>query len=276
MTAAVPLAGVIGRPVAHSLSPRLHRHWLDRMGLAGHYVPLDVVPADLQDILRALPRMGFVGANVTIPHKEAVLALADRVTERAQRIGAANTLVFASDGGVEADNTDAYGFIENLRSGAPAWRPEAGLACVIGAGGAARAVVRSLLEAGVPELRLVNRTRGRADALADEVGGAITVFDWTDLARATEGASTIANTTSLGMEGQQPVPADRLSFGTGAVATDLVYAPLRTPFLRAAEAAGASTVDGLGMLIWQAVPGFERWFGARPVVDDAVRAALVR
>jgi shikimate dehydrogenase len=262
--------------VAHSLSPRLHRHWLDRMGLAGHYVPLDVAPADLQDILRALPRMGFVGANVTIPHKEAVLALADRVTERARRIGAANTLVFASDGGVEADNTDAYGFIENLRSGAPAWRPEAGLACVIGAGGAARAVVRSLLEAGVPELRLVNRTRGRADALADEVGGAITVFDWTDLARATEGASTIANTTSLGMEGQQPVPADRLSFGTGAVATDLVYAPLRTPFLRAAEAAGASTVDGLGMLIWQAVPGFERWFGARPVVDDAVRAALVR
>jgi shikimate dehydrogenase len=276
MTAAVPLAGVIGRPVAHSLSPRLHRHWLDRMGLAGHYVPLDVAPADLQDILRALPRMGFVGANVTIPHKEAVLALADRVTERARRIGAANTLVFASDGGVEADNTDAYGFIENLRSGAPAWRPEAGPACVIGAGGAARAVVCSLLETGVPELRLVNRTRCRSDALAAEVGGAITVFDWTDLARATEGASTIANTTSLGMEGQQPVPADRLSFGTGAVATDLVYAPLRTPFLRAAEAAGASTVDGLGMLIWQAVPGFERWFGARPVVDDAVRAALVR
>jgi shikimate dehydrogenase len=274
MTGIIPLAGVIGRPVTHSLSPRLHRHWLDRMGIAGHYVPLDVAPGDLQDNLRALPRMGFVGVNVTIPHKEAVLGLADHRTERAQRIGAANTLTFLDGGAIEADNTDAYGFIENLRAGAPGWRPEDGPACVIGAGGAARAIVWSLVDAGVPELRLVNRTRSRADALGAALGPALTVFDWSDLARATDGATTIVNTTSLGMQGQPPLPGDRLRFRPGSLATDVVYSPLRTPFLRAAEAAGASTVDGLGMLIWQAVPGFERWFGARPVVDDAVRAVL--
>lgn len=276
MTDKIPLAGVIGSPIAHSKSPKLHLHWLRSYGLLGYYVPMDVARSDLRDVLATLPRAGFVGVNITIPHKEAVLEIADLVTDRATLIGAANTLIFRKDGKIHADNTDGYGFIENLRNGAPDWNPKAGPAVVLGAGGAARAVVASLLDAGVPEILLTNRTRVRAEKLADDFGNRVSVFDWVQAGNLLEDASLVANTTSLGMVGKPElrIPLDGLR--KTALVTDLVYAPLRTHLLQTAEEAGCVTVDGLGMLLHQAVPAFERWFGKRPVVDDAARAAALR
>ncbi|WP_134724950.1 shikimate dehydrogenase [Paracoccus luteus] len=273
--AQIPLAGVIGWPVAHSRSPRLHGHWLARHGLAGHYVPLPVAPEDLAQVLHTLPRAGFVGLNVTIPHKQAALALADSVTDRAALIGAANTLVFRPDGKIHADNTDGYGFVANLRQMAPGWAPEAGAAAVIGAGGAARAVVASLLECGVPELRIANRTRIRADQIRAEFGARVVVYDWAQVGNMLEGATTVVNATSLGMDGKQPLRIPFEALAPGALATDLVYTPLDTPFLREARARGCETVDGLGMLLHQAAPGFERWFGVRPQVDDELRRVVL-
>jgi shikimate dehydrogenase len=271
----IPLAGVIGSPVAHSRSPALHGYWLRRYALPGHYVPLDIAHADLAEALRMLPRLGFVGANVTIPHKETVLALADVVTDRAALIGAANTLVFRKDGKLQADNTDGHGFLANLRQGAPDWRPAAAPAAVLGAGGAARAVVAALIEAGVPEIRIANRTRPRAEALRSDFGARLRVVDWVQAANMIEGAGLVVNTTALGMTGRPALrlPLDALS--PGAVVTDLVYTPLMTDFLQMARATGATVVDGLGMLLHQAAPGFERWFGIRPEVDAATRAAVL-
>lgn len=271
----IPLAGVIGWPVAHSLSPRLHGFWLRRYGLPGHYVPLAVEPQDLAQVLHGMSRMGFVGANVTIPHKEAALALADVVSDRAALMGAANTLIFRADGKIHADNTDGYGFMSNLRQHAPDWRPQDGPAALIGAGGAARAVVASLLEAGVPELRISNRTRLRADQIRTEFGAKIVVYDWAEVANMLDGAATVVNASALGMEGggEMRLPLDALS--PDALVTDIVYAPLITPFLAAAQQRGCRTVDGLGMLLHQAVPGFERWFGRRPEVDDETRQVVL-
>jgi len=276
MAAGIPLAGVIGCPIGHSKSPQIHKHWLKTYGLRGDYVPMHVEPADLETVVRTLPKAGFVGVNVTIPHKEQVMELADLVTDRATLIGAANTLIFRKDGKVHADNTDGYGFIENLKSGAPMWRPQAGPATVLGAGGAARAVVASLADAGVPEIFLTNRTRVRAEKLAEDFGMRITVVDWVHAGNVLEDSNLIVNTTSLGMIGKQEmrVPLDGLRRGT--VVTDLVYAPLRTKLIAEAEAKGCITVDGLGMLLHQAVPAFERWFGERPDVDSATRAAALR
>lgn len=273
--ARIPLAGVVGHPVAHSKSPRLHGHWLRSLGLRGYYVPMDVAPGDLETVIRTLPKAGFVGLNVTIPHKERVLEIADLVTDRATLIGAANTLIFRKDGKVHADNTDGYGFIESLRQGAPGWDPRAGPAVVLGAGGAARAIVSALRDAGVPEIILCNRTRARADALKQEFGTRIRVEDWVQAGNVLEQAATVVNTTSLGMVGHPElrVPLDGLRPGT--VVSDLVYAPLQTRLLRVAAEMGCITVDGLGMLIHQAIPGFERWFGMRPEVDQATREALL-
>ncbi|NOD65024.1 MULTISPECIES: shikimate dehydrogenase [unclassified Ruegeria] len=271
----VPLAGVIGHPIGHSRSPKLHGHWLKTYGLAGHYIPMDVAPADLETVLRTLPKAGFVGANVTVPHKEAALKIADHVSDRATVIGAANTLVFREDGSIHADNTDGYGFMENLRNGAPDWNAKDGPAVVFGAGGAARAVLQALSDAGVPEILLTNRTRARADHLKEEFGQRIRVVDWVQAGNVIENAELVVNTTSLGMQGQPElrVPLDGLQ--PGAVVTDLVYAPLKTNLLKTAEDAGCTTVDGLGMLLHQAVPGFERWFGVRPEVDAETRAAAL-
>ena len=271
-----PLAGVIGSPIAHSKSPQLHGHWLKVNGLQGYYIPMDVAADDLAEVLKTLPKMGFVGLNVTVPHKEKVLHLADLVTDRATLIGAANTLIFRKDGKIHADNTDGYGFVQNLRQNAPDWRPESGPAAVLGAGGAARAVVASLLDAGVPEILISNRTRVRAEALQADFGKRVTVVDWVQAGNMLEQATTVVNTTSLGMIGKPPlrVPLDGLR--KDAVVTDLVYAPLKTRLLAEAETIGCTTVDGLGMLLFQAVPGFERWFGVRPEVDSATRAAVLR
>jgi len=271
----IPLAGVIGNPVEHSKSPTLHGYWLKAMGIRGFYIPMRVERENLQSVIETLPEMGFVGLNVTIPHKEAVLQLADLVTDRAALMGAANTLIFREDGKIHADNTDGYGFLENLRQGAPGWNPKAGPAAVFGAGGAARAVLASLIEVGVEEIRLSNRTRARSDALRAEFGSKINVVDWVKAGNMLDGAATVVNTTSLGMTGKPEfrVPLDGLM--PGAVVTDLVYTPLQTTFLKKAAAAGCVTVDGLGMLLHQATPGFERWFGQRPVVDEAARAAVL-
>ena len=272
----VPLAAVIGHPIAHSRSPQLHGHWLRKYSIKGHYIPMDVAPDMLESVIRMLPSLGFVGINVTIPHKEAVMELADLVTDRAKMIGAANTLVFRKDGKIHADNTDGYGFVQNLAQSAPKWNPKDGPALVLGAGGAARAVLASLLDVGVPEILLTNRTRERAEALKADFGDKITVVDWVRAGNAMEGTKTVVNTTSLGMVGnpEMRVPLDAL--GPGMVVSDLVYAPLQTKLLRAATEAGATPVDGLGMLLHQAVPAFERWFGIRPEVDEALRAAVLR
>ena len=271
----IPLAGVIGHPIAHSRSPLVHRHWLKTYGLPGDYAALDVRESDLEDVIRTLPKMGFVGVNITIPHKVAILDIADIVTDRATLIGAANTLIFRKDGKIHADNTDGYGFIANLRQGAPGWKPSTGPAAVLGAGGAARAVIASLIDAGTTEILLSNRTRPKAEALKSEFGSKVSVIDWVQAGNMLEEATTVVNTTSLGMTGAAEfrVPLDGLR--RGAVVTDLVYAPLRTKLLEAADAAGCVTVDGLGMLLHQAVPGFERWFGVRPEVDAATRAAVL-
>ncbi len=272
----IPLAGVIGSPVSHSKSPQLHRHWLNTHGIVGHYIPMDVSRDNLEQVIRTLPKMGFVGVNVTIPHKETVMLLADQITDRATLIGAANTLIFRKDGKIHADNTDGYGFIENLRSGVSDWNPKAGPAVVLGAGGSSRAVVAALLDAGVEEIMITNRTRVRAEKLREDFGHRLTVVDWVQAGNVIEDAALVVNTTPLGMVGKPElrVPLDGLRAET--VVTDLVYAPLKTGLLKTAADAGCKTVDGLGMLLHQAVPGFERWFGPRPEVDVATRAAALR
>lgn len=271
----IPLAGVIGHPIAHSRSPALHGFWLQRYGIKGHYIPMDVTPQDLRQALELLPKLGFVGVNVTIPHKEAILQIADVITDRAALIGAANTLIFRKDGRIHADNTDGAGFIANLRQNAPQWNPAAGPAAIFGAGGAARAVVAALIEVGVPEIRIANRTQPRAQALRADFGAKLQIYDWVQAPNMLEGAATVINTTSLGMSGKADfrVPLDGLE--STALVTDLVYNPLKTQFLLEAESKGCTVVDGLGMLLHQAAPGFERWFGQRPEVDEATRQAVL-
>ena len=272
----IPLAGVIGAPIAHSKSPKLHAHWLYKTDLPGHYVPLHIEPSDLEQTLKTLPKLGFVGLNVTVPHKEEVMRYVDVVTDRATLIGAANTLIFRPDGKIKADNTDGFGFIKNLTTGAPDWNPDAGPALVLGSGGAARAVIAALLEAGVREILLTNRTRARAENLKDIFGPKVKIIDWIDAGNAIDDAALLVNTTSLGMQGKPElrVPLDGLKRDT--VVTDLVYAPLKTGLLSVAEEMGCLTVDGLGMLIHQAAPGFQHWFGVHPPIDDATRAVLLK
>jgi len=271
----IPLAAVIGSPIAHSRSPTLHGYWLKRYGIKGFYIPMDVAQADLATVLRTLPKMGFVGANVTIPHKETILQIADVISDRAALIGAANTLIFRKDGKIQADNTDGAGFIANLRQNAPHWVPSSGPAVVFGAGGAARAVIAALIEVGVPEIRLANRTRARADALRSDFGAKVHVQEWVQADAMIDGAATVVNTTSLGMTGKPDLVLPLGSLSPQALVTDLVYTPLKTQFLIEAEERGATVVDGLGMLLHQAAPGFERWFGQRPEVDEATRAAVM-
>lgn len=264
------LAGVFGWPVAHSRSPRLHGYWLEQHGINGAYLPLPVRPEDFADVVRVLPRLGFAGANVTLPHKEAAFAAADSRDETAERIGAVNTLVFGEDGSIRASNTDAYGFTENLAEGAAGCDWAGGPAVVLGAGGAARAVLVALDEAGVPEIRLTNRTRAKAEALANQATG-VTVVDWRARSEALDGAALLVNTTSLGMAAQPALDLPLDPLPAAAVVTDLVYAPLETPLLAAARARGNPAVDGLGMLLHQARPGFRAWFGVDPQVDEGLR-----
>jgi shikimate dehydrogenase len=264
------LAAVIGDPISHSRSPRLHAHWLARHGIAGHYVPLRVTAGDLATVLEMMPRLGFVGCNVTIPHKEAVLPLAGRITPIAHRIGAANTLTFRDDG-FEADNTDAHGFTWNILDVHPDWAPRQ--VALLGAGGASRAVIVALQDRGATEIRISNRSFGRAQALAEEFG--LVPVPWAGRDAMLEGCDTLVNGTSLGMAGQAPLELSLAALPVDALVTDLVYAPLETALLAAARARGNRVVDGLGMLLHQAAPGFARWFGIEPRVDAALRAAVL-
>ena len=270
------IAGVIGWPVSHSLSPRLHGFWLEQHGIDGAYVPLGVPPEHLERALEALPALGFAGANVTVPHKERALAAVDRATPAARRIGAVNTVIVQPDGRLHGANTDAFGFIENLRDPAPAWRAAAGPALVLGAGGAARAVVAALIDAGAPQVRLANRHRGRAEALAADLGGPLEVVPWEARGAAAADVALLVTTTTQGMQGQPALALDLQSLPPTAIVADIVYKPLITPLLAAAAARGNPVVDGLGMLLHQARPGFSAWFGAEPEVTAALRRFMVQ
>ncbi|MFQ5957798.1 MAG: shikimate dehydrogenase [Alphaproteobacteria bacterium] len=269
------LAGVMGWPVSHSRSPRVHGFWLERYGVDGAYLPLAVAPENLADCLRALPKLGFAGVNLTVPHKEAALALVDTLGDAARRIGAVNTVIVQEGGSLNGDNSDAFGFIENLRQGAPAWAAAAGPAVVLGAGGAARAVCVALADAGVPEVRVVNRTTARAKALAALLEGPFTVCSWNERNDALAGAALLVNATSLGMAGEPPLDIDLAGLAAGAVVNDIVYVPLETPLLAAARASGRRAVDGLGMLLHQARPGFAAWFGVEPEITPELRAFVL-
>ncbi|MEO1276215.1 MAG: shikimate dehydrogenase [Pseudomonadota bacterium] len=269
------VAGVVGWPIMHSKSPRLFDYWFAAQAVPGRYVPLAVRPEDFAEVLRSLPKAGFRGVNVTVPHKERAFALADERSAVAEAIGAANTLIFGEDGRITADNTDAYGFIENLRAGAGSWDASAGPAVVLGAGGAALAVVHAVLEAGVPSLTVTNRSEERARAIADRFGERVSVRPWSERAAALAGAGLLVNTTVLGMHGKPALDLPLDALPTSALVNDIVYAPLETDLLARARARGNPVVDGLGMLLHQARPGFRAWFGTDPVVDDGLRRAVL-
>ncbi|MGF1631900.1 MAG: shikimate dehydrogenase [Kiloniellaceae bacterium] len=268
------VAGLIGWPVSHSRSPRLHGFWLAQHGIDGCYVPLPVAPEKLELAVRGLAAAGFVGVNVTIPHKQAVLAICDQVDGIARRIGAVNLLTFEG-GRISGTNTDSFGFMENLKAAAPDWAAGRAPAVLLGAGGGARAVAVGLLEAGVPELRLCNRNRARAEQLAADIGGPITVLAWEERAAALAGAGLLVNSTSLGMHGQPPLDLPLDVLPVDAAVADLVYSPLETALLVAARARGCVGVDGLGMLLHQARPCFAAWFGPDPQVTAELRAFVL-
>ena len=276
MTNKIPLVAVIGSPIAHSKSPLLHGTWLKTLGIRGHYIPMDVSAENFVDVVRMMPKMGFVGANVTIPHKEAALEIADHISDRASLIGAANTLTFSETGSIYADNTDGHGFITNLSESYPDWDATAGPALVVGAGGASRAILSALQDQGVPEIYLANRTKIRAEQLKNDFGARVTVVDWAKISQCLHAVKTLVNTTSLGMEGKAPLALPLELLPKDALVTDIVYTPLETPLLAQANTLGLRTVDGLGMLIHQAVPGFERWFGQKPKVTNEIREMLLQ
>ena len=269
------IAGVCGFPISQSKSPLLFRHWFDVYGIQGSYTPLLVTEDDFSSVIPALLKAGFRGVNCTIPHKICALQIADTVSDAARAIGAANTLVFSVSGEIQADNSDWFGFIQNVRQAFPNWVPANGPAMMLGAGGAARAGVFALLGAGCPEVRLTNRTREKSEILAEFFGPKVRVVDWAEKENALDEVSMIANSTSLGMIGGHPLEIDLGGAPQDAIVTDMVYNPLETDLLRQARARGMQTVDGLGMLLHQARPGFRAWFGLDPEVTPALRDACL-
>ncbi|RKE79866.1 shikimate dehydrogenase [Rhizobium sp. AG855] len=270
-----PRAFVAGYPIKHSRSPLIHGFWLDQFGLNGSYEKLAVNPDEFPDFIQSLKlqESGYVGGNITIPHKEAACRLADRVDPLAEELGAANTLWLA-DGALHATNTDGIGFASNLDAARPGW-DKAEVAIVLGAGGASRAILQSLRDRGIREIRVVNRTAERAQELVDRFGGPLSAHPIQALAELMKDADLFVNTTSLGMDGSEAPDLPFETMRVGALVTDIVYVPLKTPFLAKAEEAGLATVDGLGMLLHQAVPGFEKWFGRWPNVTDALRQLIL-
>ena len=267
----------IGWPVAHSRSPLIHNHWIAAYGIEdAEYVRFAVEPEGAGDKIRNLATLGFIGANVTVPHKEVAFAALGRHDPVAKRLKAVNTIVTLADGSLEGRNTDGYGFIANLKDRAPSWRADAGPAVILGAGGAARAIAAALEDEGAPEIRIVNRTAGRAEALIADLGlNSAKVFPVAQTAAALEGAGLLVNTTTLGMKGENDVILDLGPLPKSALVTDIVYTPLETGLLRCAREAGHEVVDGLGMLLHQAVPGFEAWFGVRPEVTEELRQLVL-
>lgn len=265
----------MGWPVGHSKSPALHGFWLREHNIDGAYVPFPVPPESLSRALKALFAMGIRGVNLTVPHKEAAMSIVDEITPTAKAVGAINTIFVLPDGRLQGTNTDAYGFIENLRQANVGFEATRGPAVVLGAGGAARAVCAALRDAGVPEIRLLNRTQARADTLAKDFGPTVKAVPWSGLADTLKDANLLVNSTSLGMSGQPALDVALDTLPTSAIVTDLVYAPLETALLAAAKARGNKTVDGLGMLLYQAQMGFEGWFGVKPTVTPALRNHLL-
>jgi len=275
-TSTIPVAAVIGHPVNHSRSPRMHNFWLAHFGLEGYYIPLDIDPKKFERSIRNLPELGLVGANITIPYKEKVLKIADKISDRAALVGAANTLTFLQNGGIYADNTDGYGFLQNIKSKYKDWSAREGISVVFGAGGASRAILAALIEDGASDIILANRTRSRADQLRSELGAKIKVVEWMKIQNYLSEASTVINTTSLGMVGKTDLPIPLNALKKNTLVTDIVYTPIETHLLATAAKMGCRTVDGLGMLIHQAIPGFERWFGIRPGDSQALRELLIK
>ena len=275
MTGAAKLAGIMGWPVAHSRSPALHGYWLKEYGIDGAYVPMAVKPEDLRRALQALPVLGFSGCNLTIPHKEDAMRAVDEYEPSAKRAGGVNTIVIRANGRIIGSSTDGYGFIAALRAELTGFNAAAGPAVVLGAGGAARAIVAALLDEGAREVRLVNRTPERVAKLAKELGGEVRGVPWDARGQALAGASLLVNATSLGMEGQPALELPLDNLPREAVVNDIVYVPLETPLLAAARARGNRCVDGLGMLLHQAQPGFEAWFGVQPQVTEGLRQAVL-
>lgn len=264
------LAGVMGWPVAHSRSPTIHTHWIEQHGLRGAYVLLPVQPDKLEQALRALPILGFSGCNLTIPHKVAALSIVDHVEPLARQIGAVNTIVVGADGSLTGRNTDSYGYIQSLRDAQPHWRADAGPAVVIGAGGAARAVIAGLIAEGATEIRLTNRSGAKAHDMAQEFGATVRAVAWDDRHDALNQAALLVNTTSQGMHGEDALALQLDKLPVQALVSDIIYVPLETPLLVAANARGNTTVNGLGMLLNQARPAFEAWFGVNPKLSDTL------
>ena len=275
ITAKARVAGIIGWPVGHSRSPRLHGFWLQRYGIDGVYIPLPLRPEDAEAGLRMLGKFGFAGCNVTAPHKEIAFRTVDIRSPAADRMGAVNTIFVGEDGQLTGDNTDGYGYAENLRHSLPGWQGVNGPAVVLGAGGAARAVVIALLDAGASEVRLVNRTPTRAETLAKYIGGPLTVVPWERRNGALAGAALLVNTTTCGMSGHDALDIDLGALPPESVVSDIVYAPLVTPLLEAAGKRGNPTVQGIGMLLHQGRPGFKGWFGVDPEVDEELKAYVL-
>jgi shikimate dehydrogenase len=269
------LAGVLGWPISHSRSPRMHNHWLKLHGINGTYLPLAVAPGLLDAALKGLPALGFKGCNITAPHKVDALKLVHEVDATARRMGAINTVVVQADGSLKGFNNDGFGFIQALLDGKPDWRADAGPITVLGAGGAARAVVLSLADQGAKEIRLINRTLATAQALAQEFGAPVTALPWAERHSALADISLLVNTTSLGMHGKEPLELDLTALPPHAYVCDVIYAPLETPLLAAARLRGNTTINGLGMLLHQARPAFAAWFGVMPEVTEDLRRAVL-
>ena len=266
-------ACVIGWPIEHSRSPLIHGHWLKKYGIEGSYTKEAVKPEDLESFLRSLGANGFAGCNVTVPHKEAAFAAAELKDKSALAVGAANT-IWREGNKIACANTDTYGFMQHLKVSVPNWQKRDAPVSILGAGGAARAIIYGFLEAGVEQILLFNRSRERANIIAQHYGPKVKALDWADRERTSHASSVIVNTTILGMMGDGSPDIDFAHFHRDCVAADIVYVPLQTAFMSAAEMRGLKTVDGLGMLLHQAVPGFEKWFGVRPEVTPELRALI--
>lgn len=275
ISGAAKLAGVIGWPITHSRSPAIHGFWLEQYGIDGAYIPLGIDPKNIGQMFDALPKLGFRGWNVTLPHKEDAFRLVHERTQTAEDIGAVNTVTVQPDGSLHGDNSDAFGFMAHLDQSAPSW-PKDRPAVVLGAGGAARAVCSGLLQAGVPSLRLMNRTKARAEALAAGFGPQVEVIDWEERSEALAGAGLLTNTTSLGMTKQPALEIALDDMPGDGVVYDIVYVPLETDLLAHARARNLASVDGLGMLLHQARPGFHRWFGVDAQVTADLHQSVVR
>lgn len=275
ITGKAKIAGVMGWPVDHSKSPKLQNYWLSQYDIDGAYIPLPVDPQQLGTAVEGLKSLGFQGCNVTVPHKEKIMPFMDELSARAQKIGAVNTVIVQEDGRLKGDNTDGFGYMAHLHQSVPSWTASSGPVMVIGAGGAARAIIVALIEAGVPEIRLINRTESRAVGLAESLEGPITVIPWAEKDANLADVTLLTNTTTLGMKGQSALEIDLTLLPQTAVVYDIVYVPLVTDLLRQAQEKGCQTVDGLGMLLHQARPGFKAWFGEDPEVTAALHSYIL-